>query len=320
MNKNFFLVLATIATLMVACDNANDDFNPVVGGSIEREPTVLPDGYVLNYQMSMTFQEIGISFEMQQSTGYITVDWGNGTPLQTAKIQNLIVDKDNDVARMSYSYAYSGNFPFKQIAPNYWGYDIDYDAVYTVTINCEDVPIFLTPNHQELFSLDVSKNSRLEMLWCGHNRLASLDVSENTKLNTLMCYGNVLTDLDVSNCRELEIMCLYFNKLTSLDVSNNAKLSHLDCRHNNLSADALNSLFETLHDNDLTNSKAFPAKRILIYGNPGANTCDTSIAESKGWTVDFEYLPYFDVDAWFEQKNLDIKNGREEWRRKIGAY
>ena len=115
-------------------------------------------------------------------------------------------------------------------------------------------------------------------------------------------------------------MCLYFNKLTSLDVSNNAKLGHLDCRHNNLSADALNSLFETLHYNDLTNTKAYPAKRILIYGNPGANTCNTSIAEDKGWTVDFEYLPYFDVDAWFEQKNLDIKNGREEWRRKIGAF
>ena len=318
MNKKFFLVLAAVVTLMVACDKADDASNPAIEGAGETGTTVLPDGYVLNYQMSMTFQEIGIMFEMQRSTGYITVDWGNGKPLQAAKIENLIFDKDNDVARMSYNYLYSDG-QFVQIAPNYWGYDIDYDAVYTVTINCADVPIFLTPPHQELSNLDVSKNQKLEMLWCGHNRLKSLDVSKNTKLNTLMCYGNVLTDLDVSGCSELEIMCLYFNQLTSLDVSKNAKLSHLDCRHNKLSADALNSLFETLHDNNLTNSKAYPAKRILIYGNPGADTCDPSIAERKGWTVDFEYLPYFDVDAWFEQKYKDNKEAREEWLRKIGA-
>ena len=318
MNKKIFLVLAAIVTLMVACDKANDNFNPVIEGLGKSESTVLPDGYVLNYQMSMTFQEIGVYFDMQCSTGYISVDWGDGTPLQTAKIQNLIVDKGNDVSRMS--YAYNTNKPMIQIAPNYWGYDLDYDAVYTVTINCDDIRIFLAPNNIDLLNLDVSKNQKLEKLWCGYNRLTSLDLSKNTKLNTLMCYGNKLTDLDVSNCRDLEIMCLYFNPLTSLDVSNNAKLSHLDCRHNKLSADALNSLFETLHDNNLTNSKAYPAKRILIYGNPGADTCDTSIAESKGWTVDFEYLPYFDVDAWFEQKYLDIKNGREEWRRLIGAF
>jgi hypothetical protein len=302
---------------MVACDKANDAFNSDLEGKFET--TVLPDGYVLNDQMSMTFQEIGIHFEMQFSSGYITVDWGNGKPLQTAKIENLIVDKDNGVSRMSYNYLYSDG-EMKQIAPNYWGYYIDYDAVYTVTINCEDIQLFMTPPHQELISLDVSKNQTLKSLWSAHNRLKSLDVSQNTKLHTLMGYGNVLPALDVSGCRELEILSLFSNQLTSLDVSANAKLSYLDCRHNKFSADALNSLFATLHDNDLANSRAYPAKRILIYGNPGADTCDTSIAESKGWIVDFEYLPYFDVDAWFEQKYRDIKEGREEWLKKIGAF
>jgi hypothetical protein len=196
-----------------------------------------------------------------------------------------------------------------QLRPNVWGSYIDYDAVYTVTINCEDVPIFLAPNNVELFDLDVSGNPGLKMLWAGYHRLKNLDVTKNTKLTTLMCYGNNLTSLDVSNNPDLETLCFYFNPLTSLDVSNNPKLSYVACQYNKFSADDLNRLFETLNDNEFTYSddNSVRPKYIFIYGNPGADTCDPSIAERKGWIVSFEPLPYFDVDAWFEQKYKENK-------------
>jgi hypothetical protein len=68
------------------------------------------------------------------------------------------------------------------------------------------------------------------------------------------------------------------NQLTSLDVSNNTALTSLECSENQFTADGLNALFGTLHGN--TGSKA-----IHIFGNPGAGTCDRSIATDKGWTV-----------------------------------
>ena len=72
------------------------------------------------------------------------------------------------------------------------------------------------------------------------------------------------------------IACLLF-----LDVSNNITLTEFDCRFNNLSAAALNSLFETLHDINQYGVN----KHIDIANNPGSADCDRSIATSKGWVV-----------------------------------
>ncbi len=83
-----------------------------------------------------------------------------------------------------------------------------------------------------LTSLDVSKNTELDMLWVSNNELTSLDVSKNTKLFTLYCYFNSLTSIDLSHNTELRLLLLHNNDLTSLDVSNNLMLSWLDCRYN----------------------------------------------------------------------------------------
>jgi len=65
-----------------------------------------------------------------------------------------------------------------------------------------------------------------------------------------------------------------------LDVSNNTALRILECTSNQLTATALNTLFGTLHSNTIEG-----VKTIYIGNNPGTDTCDTSIAENKGWTV-----------------------------------
>lgn len=51
----------------------------------------------------------------------------------------------------------------------------------------------------------------------------------------------------------------------------------IDIQYCSLDADALNLLFSDL--------PALTGKTIRITGNPGASTCDTTIATSKGWTV-----------------------------------
>lgn len=160
---------------------------------------------------------------------------------------------------------------------------------------------FLNIEGNLLSNLDVSKNTILESLACGANRFTNIDVSKNIALLEFWCSGNQLESLDVSkNVALLTLLCAR-NRLAELDVSKNTMLVRLDCsdnqlaslelsentamesvllENNRLSKDALNELFDTLHDNP---SRAYP-KRIYIGGNLGANY-DKSIAENKGWVI-----------------------------------
>jgi len=129
-------------------------------------------------------------------------------------------------------------------------------SIRTITINGDNITelwnsIFIT-------GLDVSRCKELTKLDCSRTGIISnLDVSKNTALTELVCYDNKLSSLDVSKC---------------------TVLTSLSCSGNKLTSSALNTLFGTLHSNA-------GEKNIWISGNPGAETCDRSIAERKGWLV-----------------------------------
>ena len=88
----------------------------------------------------------------------------------------------------------------------------------------------------QLTSLDVSKNTALTRLSCGNNRLTSLDVSKNTALTLLDCDNNQLTSFDVSKNTALTELSCDINQLTTLDVSNNTALTELSCYRNQLTS------------------------------------------------------------------------------------
>ena len=90
--------------------------------------------------------------------------------------------------------------------------------------------------YNNLSSLDVSKNEKLENLYCFGNQLTSLDVSQNVALKYLSCEQNNLSSLDVSKNPALAQLECEQNNLTSLDVSQNAALKYLRCEQNNLSS------------------------------------------------------------------------------------
>ncbi|WP_143405836.1 hypothetical protein [Faecalibacterium langellae] len=87
-------------------------------------------------------------------------------------------------------------------------------------------------------SLDVSKNLKLETLWCFWNSLKQLDVSKNKALKDLRCGYNYLTTLNVSQNEALEHLSTndMRSKLNSLDVSYNKALKHLECMKNGLTS------------------------------------------------------------------------------------
>lgn len=87
--------------------------------------------------------------------------------------------------------------------------------------------------HNNLTTLDVSKNTALTYLSCGNNNLTTLDLSRNTALTVLDCYKNNLTALDVSNNKALERLDCSYTNLTTLDVSEHKALKTLQCTDNN---------------------------------------------------------------------------------------
>ena len=129
-------------------------------------------------------------------------------------------------------------------------------------------------------SLDVSDNTALQTLNCSNNQLTNLDVSNNIELTSLDCSINRITSLNVGNNIALASLNCSYNQLTNLGVGNNGMLGNLDCQFNQLSTEALNDLLETLHENAISGGKT-----VQILGNPGAFTCEQSIAEDKGWEV-----------------------------------
>ena len=88
--------------------------------------------------------------------------------------------------------------------------------------------------HNELTSLDISKNTALTILDCSSNQLTSLDISKNIVLTHLVCsgYNNQLTSLDVSKNTALTYLDCRYNQLISLDISKNTALTHLGCYGN----------------------------------------------------------------------------------------
>lgn len=92
---------------------------------------------------------------------------------------------------------------------------------------------------------------------------------KKSESHTVTAIAENLTYLDCSG-----------NQLTGLDVSKSPKLKTLSCGNNELSAKAINAIFNALPKN--------LCGRIDLAGNPGKdNACDAFLAERKGWRVFF---------------------------------
>ena len=269
-------------------------------------------------QMTMTTSKLGEVWIGLEGSGTATIDWGDGTPTETITLSDSLAayghNYSNTIARtisitgknitrlecsfnQLTSLDVSRNTTLKQLG-------CSFNQLTSLNINRNTELAFLSCLHNLLTSLDISRNTELISLSCGNNLLTSLNISNNIVLVGLFCGFNQLTDLDVS--RNIKLDALYCNnnqltildvskntaliwfycdsnQLTNLDVCNNTALDRLVCNSNLLSSDALNALFETLHNN--TTLGLVQPKTVRINDNPGTAACNQSIATAKGWTV-----------------------------------
>ena len=93
--------------------------------------------------------------------------------------------------------------------------------------------IELKCENRHIPQLDLSQNTKLEILYCKNNELTKLDLSKNPKITILDCSDNKLEKLDVSH-QNLECLYCSNNKLDELNVKNSEKLRVLTCTGNQL--------------------------------------------------------------------------------------
>lgn len=127
-------------------------------------------------------------------------------------------------------------------------------------------------------ALSFTNYTQLETVYGYNNYKANLlNLNGCTNLKSISFWGS-LSSIDLTNCSSLTVADLENGNLSSIILSNCNSLTGLDLQNNNLSADALNNLFNAL---PLRTYKAPGEYRII--GNPGFETCTTSIAYDKYW-------------------------------------
>ena len=90
--------------------------------------------------------------------------------------------------------------------------------------------------HNQLTTLDLSKNELLTYVNCDYNQIAEIDLSRNIMLTDFNATGNKLTQIDLMLNTQLKQLSLYDNDLTDLDLSANVNLQYLSCGKNKLTS------------------------------------------------------------------------------------
>ena len=226
----------------------------------------------------------------------ITINWGNGkidefTPngverkftyeYLNSNYQTILINAEN--------LTYIGSItPDKNVPPGSGGAVNAYKYNELRFGDCPNLEQIKFPFNR-LTVLDIKKAGALKILDCFSNSLTKLNLNGCKALETLDCAANLLTELDVSgltalkylDCGSISDNGINRGYITSLNVSGCVALEMLYCQGNQLTAEELNKVFKSLP----TIATATDWWNIIISSNPGASTCDESIATSKGWKV-----------------------------------
>lgn len=127
------------------------------------------------------------------------------------------------------------------------------NSIATLDVSALTKLTYLDCGNNKLTALDVTQNTALTYLNCGkiiktepgydfvlgnnRNQIKTLDLSKNKKLETLGCSDNLLTDIDIfhlMNMTKLRVLDCSNNSITSLSMYYNKQLECLNCSNNPL--------------------------------------------------------------------------------------
>lgn len=114
-----------------------------------------------------------------------------------------------------------------------------------------------------LSSLDISANSRLEILDCSNNCLTELNIRDNAILRELNCSNNQIHQLSLDNNEYLVSLICNNNRLTELNIAANRYLKTLYCQNNDIEEIIIWDGFETAKQSDIRKDD----KAVYVSGN-----------------------------------------------------
>lgn len=152
--------------------------------------------------------------------------------------------------------------------------------------------------YNNLTTLDLNANVKLQSLYTAGNYLTALNVTTLVDLKTLECNSNKITSLDLSKNSKLERLRTANNKLTALNVSKNLELYDIGCENNqiehidislNVKLTSIDCRFNKLKSLNLNNGKTLFFNLMKSSGNTGL-TCiqvdDMSSVRVGTWIYD----------------------------------
>ena len=178
------------------------------------------------------------------------------------------------------------------------------------TIDLTDFPNLFSLNagvNANLSSLTLN-SSVIESLYVNGTALTSLDLTDyinlydlsvndcsnlssltlnSSVLRVIEASATILTSLDLSASSYYDTINLSGSNISTLTIANGtaneSSKANYDISGNDLSAESLDAFFTALGSANVNKKKAPPT--IYVQGNPGAATCDPTIATAKGWSV-----------------------------------
>ena len=230
--------------------------------------------------MTMTTSKSGEASLLLAGTGSCTIDWGDGSAVETHALQALTEQgwaEDEHTFRHRYSRG-GGNRTISITGEN-----ITHFSCYSMEATDLDVSQNTTLTElicyrNKITELNLGNLVALTRFYCNINQIAVLNIDNLTALEYLDCSENQLKNLDISKNAKLERVICDENKLTAFDASNNPELKNVSFVSNQCTSAALDALLKTLNGNA-------GYKVIHIRKNPGSEGCNDNIAKDKGWTV-----------------------------------
>ncbi|KQY94858.1 hypothetical protein ASD24_04775 [Paenibacillus sp. Root52] len=110
--------------------------------------------------------------------------------------------------------------------------DCSYNQLTSLDLSHNDKLNRLDCRENQLLALDLHANTDLEVLHVSFNRLRKLDLSHNHKLVAVECHWNMLSNLNLDALHQLKELSCSYNALFSLELAHNKQLQRVDCAHN----------------------------------------------------------------------------------------
>lgn len=202
MKKTFFWLLIVLsACLMISCDDDNDTWKePPI-------PPAPPEKLDVLTKITDPVFKSRILFSLES---YDTDKDGKLSEEEAATISNLFLNGG--------LHAVKGKIK-----------SLDGIEYFTglISLDCAN---------NELVTLDLSKNPKIDMLNCAFNELTVLNIKENKGLAQIRCNANKIKEIDIVDKKKLTYLDCSNNLIESiLDLQNSPKLEEVYCNDNQLS-------------------------------------------------------------------------------------